>query len=116
MTKPLAPERDAQTKIADKPSTQAVITKNHATSHRVAVRTPSQPLPHGTPAKHDNSAKEPKSKAAQAAIEFGYSCSDANCHPSAGRPLLIGPTPSEVGSVIVVTIYGEILASPALAG
>ena len=67
-TKPLAPERDAQIEIADKPSTQAVITKNHATSHRVAVRTPSQPLPHGTSAKHGNSAKE--SKAAQAAIEL----------------------------------------------
>ena len=65
-TKSLAPERDAPVKIADKPSTQAVITKNHATSHRVAVRTPSQPLPHGTSAKHDNSAKEPT---AQAAVE-----------------------------------------------
>jgi hypothetical protein len=66
-TKPLAPERDVQIEIADKPSTQAVITKNLATSHPVAVRTPSQPLPHGTSAKHGNSPKE--SKTAQPAVE-----------------------------------------------
>jgi hypothetical protein len=66
-TKPLAPERDAPIKIADKPSTRAVITKNHLTSHPVAVRMPSQPLPHGTSAKHDNSAKEEPT--AQAAVE-----------------------------------------------
>jgi hypothetical protein len=65
-TKLLAPDRDAPIKIADKPSTRAVMTENHGTSHRVAVRTPRQPLPHGTSAKHDNSAKEPT---AQAAVE-----------------------------------------------
>jgi len=84
VTKPLAPERDAQVKIADKPSTQAVITKNHATSHRVAARTPSEPLPHGTPAKLDNSAKEPKPKAAQAAVESAAAAATPAATPQPG--------------------------------
>jgi hypothetical protein len=84
VTKPLNPERDAQVKIADKPSTQAVITKNHATSHRVAARTPSEPLPHGTPAKHDNSAKEPKPKAAQAAVESAAAAATPAATPQPG--------------------------------
>jgi hypothetical protein len=84
VTKPLAPERDARVKIADKPSTQAVITKNHATSHRVAARTPSEPLPHGTPAKLDNSAKEPKPKAAQAAVESAAAAATPGATPQPG--------------------------------
>jgi hypothetical protein len=80
-TKSLAPERDAQVKIADKPSTQAVITKNHAAIHRVAVRTPSQPLPHGTSAKHDNSAKEPN---AQAAVESAAAAATPAATPQPG--------------------------------
>jgi hypothetical protein len=42
-------------------------TKNDATSPHVAAQAPSQPLPLGTPAMHDNTAKEPN--AAQAVVE-----------------------------------------------
>jgi hypothetical protein len=65
--KPSAPKREVPMKVVGKPSTRAVVTKNNATSPRVAVRAPSQPLPLGTPAMHDNTKKEPN--AAQAVVE-----------------------------------------------
>ena len=65
--KPSASNLDAPIKVVGKPSTRAEITKNHATSHSVPVRAPSQLLPPGTPAKHDTSVKE--LKAAQAVVE-----------------------------------------------
>ncbi len=65
--KPSASKRDMPMKIDGKLSTRAAVTKNDATSPRAAVRAPSQPLPLGTPAMHDNSAKEPN--ASQAVVE-----------------------------------------------
>jgi hypothetical protein len=52
-------KRGVPMKVVGKPSTRAVVTNNNATNPRVAVRAPSQPLPLGTPAVHDNMAKEP---------------------------------------------------------
>jgi hypothetical protein len=65
--KPSAPKREVPMKVVGKPSTRAMVTKNNATSPRVAVQAPSQPLPLGTPAMHDNTGKEPN--AAQAVVE-----------------------------------------------
>lgn len=53
-----ASKRDVAMKVVSK-STRALVTKNDATGPRVAVQGPSQPLPLGTPAVHDNSTKEP---------------------------------------------------------
>ena len=68
-SKPVAPKGEVPMKVVSKPSMRAAVTKtkNDATSPYVAVRAPSQPLPLGKPAMHDNAAKEPN--AAQAVVE-----------------------------------------------
>ena len=75
-----APKREVPMKVVGKPSTRAMVNKNNATSPRVAVQAPSQPLPLGTPAMHDNTAKVPK--AAQAVVESAAATPAATLQPS----------------------------------